>query len=145
MIFSKPVTYAIKALIHLAEHREKGPILSSTIASAQDIPPAFAVKMLGTLISAGFVYSVRGPGGGFSLLRSPDQITLYEVMALFERMQLAHECLLGRGVCSDDAACPIHAIWKQPKQSLLRFLNETTITDLIQDTRRHPRKPIESK
>ena len=89
MIFSKPWTYAIRALLYLAEHRNEGPILSTTIAQEEGIPAPYLVKILGILNSAKIVSSTRGPGGGFSLQMDPKRLPLMKVVLLFDSIDLS--------------------------------------------------------
>ncbi|MCB1060143.1 MAG: Rrf2 family transcriptional regulator [Calditrichaeota bacterium] len=86
--------------------------------------------MLRDLSSNGFVNSSKGPGGGFTLLRKPEEIALYDVFILFDGLTLAQDCILGHGVCSDETACCVHQLWKTKKAEVESFLKITTIADL---------------
>jgi len=55
-----------------------------TIASAQQIPRRFLEEILLTLRRANFVHSTKGKRGGFVLSKSPDKITLAEIIRLFD-------------------------------------------------------------
>jgi Rrf2 family protein len=145
MIFSKPWTYAIRALLYLAEHRNEGPILSTTIAREENIPAPFLVKILGTLSATKIVASTRGPGGGFSLERDLHKVKLIDIVSPFETVDLFQECILGLGACSDNDACPIHRRWKEPKHHLIRFLEDTTLADMARDVPTSQRKIMKSK
>jgi Rrf2 family protein len=145
MIFSKPWTYAIRALLYLAEHRDQGPILSTTIAENEGIPAPYLVKILGTLNSAKIVGSTRGPGGGFSLQVDPKKLNLMRVVVLFDSVDLFQDCILGLGLCGENEQCPIHRRWKEPKAGLMSFLEETTLADLALEAPDARRKLLEEK
>ena len=145
MIFSKPWTYAIRALLYLAEHRNEGPILSTTIAESEGIPAPYLVKILGILSTAKIVGSTRGPGGGFHLQLDPAKVNLMKVVALFDSVGLFEECLLGLGRCGDNEDCPIHRRWKEPKRFMMRFLEDTTLADLVKDAPGRRRKVLEGR
>ena len=145
MIFSKPWTYAIRALLYLAEHRNEGPILSTTIAQEEGIPAPYLVKILGILNSAKIVSSTRGPGGGFSLQMDPKRLPLMKVVLLFDSVDLFQECILGLGPCGENDDCPIHKRWKDPKAQLMRFLDDTTLADLASEAPEGRRKILEEK
>lgn len=130
MIFSKPSAYAVRALIFLANSPNQRPILSTNIAKAQSIPGSYLVKILGTLTGAKLIQSTRGPGGGFSLTKDPANITLKQVVTLFDRLELFEECVLGSGQCTEDEDCPIHKFWSTPRRTFLNFLETTTLADM---------------
>lgn len=145
MIFSKPWTYAIRALLYLTEHRNEGPILSTMIAQEEGIPAPYLVKILGILNSAKIVGSTRGPGGGFSLQIDPAKLTLMRVVTLFDSVDLFQECILGLGPCGQNDNCPIHRRWKDPKGYLMRFLEETTLADLAREAPEGRRAILEER
>ncbi|MCB9367300.1 MAG: Rrf2 family transcriptional regulator [Calditrichaeota bacterium] len=131
MIFSRQTGYAIRALVHLAQNMNNGAVLASAIAKTENLPAPFLSKLLRDLSSNGFVNSSKGPGGGFTLLRKPDEIALYDVFILFDGLTLAQDCILGHGVCSDETACCVHQLWKTKKAEVESFLKLTTIADLV--------------
>lgn len=145
MIFSKPWTYAIRALLYLTEHRTEGPILSTTIAEEEGIPAPYLVKILGILNNAKFVGSTRGPGGGFHLQIDPSKINLMKIVVLFDSVDLFEDCILGLGPCGENENCPIHRRWKEPKEYMMRFLEDTTLADLVRETPEGRRRAVGSQ
>lgn len=131
MIFSKPTSYAVRALVYLAQNRTNGAALAADIARAEKLPAPFLSKLLRELSANGVVSAVRGPGGGFILSKEPAEISLYDVFMLYDGLTLSTECLLGHGVCSDETACCVHQHWKPTKSSIENFLRSTSIEDLV--------------
>ncbi|MEN9768126.1 MAG: hypothetical protein RLZZ32_2086 [Cyanobacteriota bacterium] len=85
MLFSAKTTYALLALIELADVQASGEKLQvAQIASRQDIPERYLEQMMGSLRKAGLLRSVRGPKGGYQLARPAAAISLAEVVALLE-------------------------------------------------------------
>lgn len=76
--------YALLSLIYLARDKSDDYVSVKEIAGAQEIPVKFLEQIMLTLKRAGIVRSVKGQGGGYKLLRKPDQITLAEVVRLFD-------------------------------------------------------------
>ena len=76
--------YALIALIYLGRKWRGGFVSVGTIAQAQDIPAKYLEQILLALKRAHCVHSVKGHGGGYKLAKPPDQITLAEVVRLFE-------------------------------------------------------------
>lgn len=130
MIFSRPTSYAVRALVRLAQNDNSEPMLAGTIAFAEKLPAPFLSKLMGELSANGIVSGIRGPGGGFTLAKEPKDISLYEIFLLYDGLTLAKDCLLGCGVCSDETACCIHKHWKNTKSAIEEFLKSTTIADL---------------
>ncbi|NUO19496.1 Rrf2 family transcriptional regulator [bacterium] len=132
MIFSKPTSYAIRALVFLAQHYQQGSVFVSEIAKAEQLPAPFLSKLIRELSAAGVVTSLRGPGGGISLSHPPNQVSLYDVFMLYDGLTLSNECLLGHAICSDETACCVHRLWKPTKTEIERFLKGTSIADLLE-------------
>ena len=76
--------YALLALIYLARNQAGEYITVQTIASAQKIPPRFLEEILLTLRRANYVHSTKGKKGGFKLSKSPEGISLAEIIRLFD-------------------------------------------------------------
>jgi len=130
MIFSRPTSYAVRALVCLAKSYGQGPIMGSEIAESENLPAPFLAKLMRELTSSGIVKASRGPGGGFVLGRDPQEISLWDVFIKYDGLMLASECLLGCGKCTEDDSCYVHSLWAEPKASLKTFLVNTSIADL---------------
>lgn len=71
--------YAIRAVVELADAGDR-PVSSEAIATRQDIPRPFLIKILTELRQAGLIMSVRGSEGGHLLARAPEEITIADVL-----------------------------------------------------------------
>ena len=80
MIITQKNKYAIRALFELAKRREEGPVKTAEIAAAQKIPVRFLEVILGQLTRCGMVSSKRGYSGGYILIRSPDSISVGDII-----------------------------------------------------------------
>lgn len=76
--------YGLLALIYLARHEGEGYISIETIAKAQSIPPKFLEQLMLALKRAHFLRSTKGQKGGYQLAKKPNQISLAEVIRLFD-------------------------------------------------------------
>lgn len=122
MQISARADYAIRAVTYLTLHSGKLSLVSD-IAISEDIPAKFLEHVLAELKRAGIVSSKRGVGGGYSLARSPEEITLGSIIRLFdgslgpvggiERMQGgdgltdAEYCLRSTWLKAADAICKV--------------------------------------
>ena len=76
--------YALLALVYLARHPMDEYISIDLIAKAQGIPPKFLEQLMLALKRAHFLRSTKGQHGGYALAKAPNQISLAEVVRLFD-------------------------------------------------------------
>lgn len=137
--------YALRALAHLAAQPQGEPMRSHELAQRTGIPASYLAKVLHTLRSAGFLAASRGIGGGYTLVKPPSKIRLIDVAVLFEGARAMPHCLLdSHAECSEKHPCAAHERWKSVRQSLVDFLQETTLLDIarpILDASRIPNGP----
>jgi len=125
-MFSPTCQYAVRALVHLAQHEAGRAVLARDIAVAEEIPRQFLSKILHQLGQKGLVRSQKGPGGGFMLARPASVLTLGEIITAVDGSQdLSRRCILGLEECSDVASCALHDAWK-----IFRTQYESTIAAL---------------
>jgi Rrf2 family protein len=102
--------YALRALCHLARQSGEA-VLGRDLAQAVEIPANYLSKVLLTLRNAGLVDTSRGSGGGYRLRKPADQISLIDVVELFEEISRTRpSCFLGRTrLCSETTPCTAHS------------------------------------
>ena len=77
---NKTIGYALLAAGYIAEHSQEGSVGASVISKECNIPMLYLFKVLDTLTKANILRSKRGPGGGFSLARPAEEITILEII-----------------------------------------------------------------
>ncbi len=80
MQITRQADYAVRAVLYLAQLGQDRRASTSQIAQEQQIPPSFLAKIVSQLSVAGLLQTSRGARGGVSLARTPDQISLLEVV-----------------------------------------------------------------
>ena len=85
--------YAMLALIHLGRQKTQGLVSVDAIARTQNIPPKFLEQIMLTLKRAKYVRSSKGRRGGYQLAKSADQISLAEIVRLFDGALASTECV----------------------------------------------------
>jgi len=80
MRMSRSTGYALLAVGYIAKNQDKKIILSQDISNKYDIPLEYLLKILQQLVRANVLRSKRGPRGGFSLAKSPNKITMLQVI-----------------------------------------------------------------
>lgn len=129
-MLSQTAQYALRAVLHIAEHGADRPVPVGDIAQALEVPRNYLSKTLHQLARAGVVASTFGPGGGFRLARPADALTLDAVVSPFDTAAERH-CLLGRARCLDSDPCPAHEHWKAISVQIHDFFARTTVAQLI--------------
>jgi Rrf2 family protein len=130
MPYSKTAQTAIAAISMLAEcHNKTGSekLSSLQIARERGLPQPVVAKVLTILAQGKLVIGSPGPGGGYSLARPPAKITLYEVIALFDRVDRDAACPFGPGYCGVGPQCPLHLPLARLREELTRFLQSSTL------------------
>ena len=123
--------HAIRALAHMAQLPVGESILGRQLAEAANIPANFLSKIMLILRNAGIVDATRGQGGGYRLLKRPVEVTLMQVVELFDGISARSGCFLGeKHACNDQEACLAHSGWKVVYEAYLAFMTTTTISDI---------------
>ena len=111
--------YAVRALAELARTGSSGPVPIGEIARRRDIPVQFLEGLFATLRRAGILSSQRGVKGGYSFARSPEELTVLEVVEALE------------GTLSADAHDQ-GEIWVEAIEALRERLGAVTIAEVAQ-------------
>jgi Rrf2 family protein len=135
-LLSKKTKYAIRALIALGEQFGGESMNILTISQKEKIPKKFLEQILLEMRNAGFLFSKKGAGGGYSLLKDPAEINLVQVMRLTGGPIAQLPCVSLNFYqkceeCKEEATCGIRATFMSVRDSTLKILLETTIADLI--------------
>jgi Rrf2 family protein len=135
-IYSKPSKIAVRILSHLAS-KESGTVHAVRIVAKETgVSEPTVAKTLQTLAKVGLLKSRKGPGGGFILAALPGDVSLARIVSAFEGDNFFPDCIGGLEECSDLAPCPLHDKWKSMKNSLVEFLEDTSLKELVSVMRR---------
>ena len=136
MKLSTRARYGTRALLDLALHSGEGPVLLKDIAHRQQISPMYLEHLITPLIAGGIVRSTRGPKGGVSLAKPPEEIRLVEVFQLFEGSTAPAECVTNPEICPRSDFCVTRDIWGEIKKALNGVLESNTLQDLVERQKR---------
>jgi Rrf2 family protein len=128
MIHQKTSQNAMAAMSRLAElYAEANRVASSReIAESRDLSPQLVAKILTDLSRGGLVTASPGPGGGYRLAKPPHQISLDDIVRIFER-ETEFLCPFGPNWCGKKDPCPLHFSIIAHKQIERDFLKNTTL------------------
>jgi Rrf2 family iron-sulfur cluster assembly transcriptional regulator len=127
--YGKLARQAVSAMSYLAENHTQDPvsISSAEVGRERRIPSALAAKLLSQMATAGLTRGTTGPGGGYRLARPPAEISLAEIVNLFEREMDEYPCPFGPGWCGNGDPCPLHHDFIRLEESGSDFLKNTTL------------------
>lgn len=130
LALSQTAGYVIVAMAQLNAPGEQ-PKLVREVAREAGIPSAYLSKIIHRLGESGLIVSRRGVRGGITLGRSPDQISLLEIVEAVEGKTWLNRCLLGLEECSDARACPTHFFWKPLREKVREKLQILSLAEVM--------------
>ena len=130
MRISRSAGYALLAVGYIAQHEGQNVVLSQEISIKCDIPLEYLLKILQQLVRANVLHSKRGPHGGFSLAKSPNKISVLQIIEavdgpLVSHMNLSEQIKGGKFGTQADRICE-----KAIAQARAVF-NQTKLSNLI--------------
>ena len=132
MQITRQADYAVRAVLYLAKMGSERRAATSQIAQEQQIPPSFLAKIVSQLSVAGLLQTSRGARGGVSLARSPEQISVLEVVEAIDGPILLNECVSASGVCTFGDDCPMRPLWCDAQAELVERLRTTTFDHFLE-------------
>jgi Rrf2 family protein len=135
MRISAKADYAVRAVIELAAARDGASLSAREIASAQGIPQNFLENILAELRRAGIVHTHRGPGGGSSLARSADAISVGEILMAIDGPLAAVRDVSPGELVYEGTAQRLASVWCRVESCLHDLLDGVTVTQLVGETR----------
>jgi len=130
--------YALKAILDLSYYYGTDTVVPITdISGRQNMPVKFLEQIMLILKKAGYVDSKRGVGGGFFLIKSPDRITIGEIIRLIEGPVEPIAC--GKynhdGICGEEDKCAFREVWIEVTDAVSRIVDAVTFDDVMQRDR----------
>ena len=130
MLLSTKGDYGVRAMIDLAKHSGEGPVQRADIARRRQIPESYLDHLLGQLRRAGFIRSVRGPGGGYQLAKKTDEVSVADIIRAVDEPIDATQCG-GRENCKDERKCLTHDLWASLNDRIFDYLNSVSLAQLV--------------
>jgi Rrf2 family protein len=135
-MLSNSCRYGIRAVIYLAKHYpDKSNVGIKEISGDLELPLPFLAKILQQLAKHKILNSVKGPNGGFSLLKKPESITLLDIIKIIDGEDLFKNCIIHDGSCAEvkraKKTCPVHDDYSVIRASLINLFKNKTIAELV--------------
>jgi Rrf2 family protein len=129
--FTKGFDYAMRSLIYLAAQPQGKGVDLKDISRKQHVPVSYLAKIMRTLVRGGLVTSNLGRGGGYTLRRSPGEITMLQVYHLMEGEIRFVECFDDTNSCFLYKMCPQIEVWNRLQDAVESVFGETTLSQLV--------------
>jgi Rrf2 family iron-sulfur cluster assembly transcriptional regulator len=121
-------------MLDLAMRHGHGPVTLAGVSHRQEISLSYLEQLFGKLRRHGLVESMRGPGGGYTLARILEKITVADVVAAVDEPLDATQCH-GRENCQDEHRCMTHDLWATLNERIYEYLDSVSLADLVNKQR----------
>lgn len=134
-MLSKKTQYAFHALTYLAENLDKGPILISEISQERKISLKFLENILLELKKAGILGSKKGKGGGYYLIKPPEEVPLARIIRMLDGPIALLPCvsLHYYEKCENcqEEICGLNTVMCEVRDNTLKVLENKTLKDVL--------------
>src|SRR6478752_7675685 len=127
--------FAVTAMIDLALRQEQGPVTLAGISQRQRISLSYLEQLFGKLRRHEIVESVRGPGGGYTLARRAEDVTVADIIIAVDEPLDATQCG-GKENChsagkENGSRCMTHDLWATLNAKMVEYLDSVSLKDLV--------------
>lgn len=135
MRLTKKSDYALRALVTLAARHGTGPVPNRELAEQNDIPKRFLEQIMQELKAKGWVVSVPGRDGGFKLAVQPHDLTMGQVVRLFDGMLAPIACTSTSHYepCSQEHSCRFRRVLLEIRNHSTHLMDRATLADLVRN------------
>lgn len=134
-MLTKKSKYGLKAVLYLASQADRGPISVAEVAEHERIPRKFLEAILVDLKRHGLLHSRKGKGGGYSLMKTPGEITVGQVIRTLDGPLALIPCVSQTAYapckeCVDEETCGVRLAMKDVRDATAQILDHTTLSAL---------------
>lgn len=124
--------YALRLMLDLDSNDSGTPIRLKDVAKRQGISEKYLEQIISILNKAGFVRSVRGPQGGYSLSRTPADYTVGMILRLTEGSLCPVDCAAEEnGSCDREDTCVTRMLWKKLDDAISSVVDHVSLEELL--------------
>lgn len=124
--------YALKIILDLSMYYPNELVSIVDLSKRQDIPKKFLEQILLDLKKGGFLQSKKGPNGGYSLAKSPENITLGDIVRYIEGSVYPISCIepVNPSDCKDKTCCVFAPVWVEVGDAITSIIDGITFQEL---------------
>ena len=119
-------------MLDIAQHDKGEPVRIKDISARQDISLKYLEQIVSALVRANYLQSIRGPQGGYHLVRKPDEYTIGDILRATEGSLACVECLSTEyNYCERAGNCVTVRLWRELDEAISSVVDKYTIEDLM--------------
>lgn len=133
MTLNKSTRYALYAAMEMARAGDQV-VTVAQVAQRYRIPPGPLAKVLQQLVRSGLAFGTRGIGGGYRLARRPSELTVLDVISLYEPPRPVGRCVLAdrmERTCDTFTACRLRRLFDEVDEVTRGTLQSVTLETLV--------------
>lgn len=123
--------YALKVMAYIASQGKDKVFMRNELSTICKIPDSFLGKILQSLAKNELLVSERGKKGGFRFVKSPEDVTIYDIITAVEGEITINECLIDKEFCHILNSCNVHNVLNEIRNSFINELKRYTLLDII--------------
>lgn len=139
-IYSKGCEYALRALTQINIDKSNDVFLIKNLCKKAKVPESSTRKIFQSLVKAGFLSAVSGPGGGYRLMKDPKDISLLSIIQVVDGGSIFDKCIMGLSQCDNVNPCPLHHTWQRVKKGMTKGMEVKTLLELMQAVHNRKKK-----
>jgi len=124
--------YGTRLMLDLARFDDRAPIPLAEIAKRQKLSVKYLEQLIIPLKASGLIQSVRGARGGYRLTRSPDRITVGQVIEVLEGGLSLVDCVNDPKSCKLRVHCLTRPLWQGVSRLIKEHLSSLTLKDVLE-------------
>lgn len=132
MKISTKSRYALRIMVYLAENYPLGYISLKNIADKEDLPMKYTEQLIGQLVKAGYLETLRGNHGGYKLAQTPENYTVNQIVKVMEVFKTITPCANPiNPQCDNVEKCVVADIWQLLQSTIDELLDNITLLDIL--------------
>lgn len=125
--------FAVTAMLDLALNQGARPVTLAGISRRQGISLSYLEQLFGKLRRHSLVDSVRGPGGGYTLAKQSENMSVAEIIIAVDEPIDATQCGGKENCQGEGGRCMTHELWSNLNQRMVEFLDSVTLQKLVDE------------
>lgn len=135
--------YGSRFMLELAVNYDQGPMLLKEIAKRQELSEGYLQHIVDALKGAGLIHSNRVGHGGYTLAKTPSEITMFDILSSLEGKINLVECVDKPEICHRADTCVTRDIWDMLGSQLAQTLKTITLESLVKKHRKKSKNNLE--
>lgn len=145
MKLTTDIRYGVRALCDIAYNSAGTVTQVRSISEREGIPPRYVEQIFQKLKKGGIIKSIRGPDGGYYLLRKPEDISIGDVIRAIDGQDIQLVPCKGGGkssrkACAKYGKCAVSDVWTEGTRILVDYFNSVSLADICAEMRKREMK-----